>query len=41
MGLLKGIRDGKGRDQEKEAMAEFVQLLEEVFGDVERQAGAD
>ncbi|KAF2848809.1 hypothetical protein T440DRAFT_428026 [Plenodomus tracheiphilus IPT5] len=36
MGLLKGIRQGKGRDQEKEGMAEFVQLVEEMFGNGER-----
>ncbi|KAF1852151.1 uncharacterized protein K460DRAFT_362917 [Cucurbitaria berberidis CBS 394.84] len=32
MRLLKGIREGKGREKEKEAMAEFVSLVEEVCG---------
>ncbi|KAI8934793.1 hypothetical protein NX059_008478 [Plenodomus lindquistii] len=32
MGLLKGIRDGKGREKEKEGLQEFVQLVEEMFG---------
>lgn len=32
MGLLKGIRDGKERAEDKEGMAEFVQLVDELFG---------
>lgn len=37
MGLLKGIRDGNGRDREKEAMAEFVQVVQETFGGAEKE----
>ena len=37
MGLLKGIRDGKGREKEKESMAEFVTLVEEIFGENENK----
>tara|TARA_R110002003_G_scaffold9_42_gene789 strand:- start:221 stop:823 length:603 start_codon:yes stop_codon:yes gene_type:complete len=33
MRLLKGLRDGKSGDKEKDGMAAFVQLVEEVFGE--------
>jgi hypothetical protein len=33
MKMLKGLRDGKSGEKEKEAMAAFGQLIEEVFGD--------
>jgi hypothetical protein len=31
MALLKDMREGNGRDKEKEAMGEFVALVEELF----------
>jgi hypothetical protein len=31
MKMLKGLREGKKGEEEKEAMAEFVKLLEETF----------
>ena len=31
MELLKGVRDGKGKASEKDAMAEFVRLVEGMF----------
>jgi hypothetical protein len=30
---LKGLRDGKSGDKEKDGMAEFVRLIEECFGE--------
>lgn len=41
MRLLKGLREGKRGDKEKEAMAEFVTLVQETFGkpDDEESAG--
>ncbi|KAF1939166.1 hypothetical protein EJ02DRAFT_352960 [Clathrospora elynae] len=39
MGLLKGIREGNGREKEKESMAEFVALVEELFGQSETKEG--
>jgi hypothetical protein len=33
MKLLKGLRDGKSGDKEKDGMAEFVRLIEECFGE--------
>lgn len=39
MGLLKGIRNGKGMEKEKEAMEEFSQLIEELFGEGEKKEG--
>ncbi|KAH7090247.1 hypothetical protein FB567DRAFT_286665 [Paraphoma chrysanthemicola] len=32
MRMLKGLRDGKSGDKEKDGMAAFVQLVEEMFG---------
>jgi hypothetical protein len=37
MWLLKGIRDGKENDKEREVMAEFVALLDEVFGGEQKE----
>ncbi|KAH9865135.1 hypothetical protein IAQ61_009082 [Plenodomus lingam] len=33
MGLMKGIREGKGRDKEKEGLADFLLLVEDMFGE--------
>ena len=38
MRLLKGLRDGKSGDKEKEGMLAFVQLIEETFGKGEEKA---
>jgi hypothetical protein len=35
MRLLKGYREREDNDKEKEAMAAFVQLVEETFGDAD------
>jgi hypothetical protein len=32
MKMLKGLRDGKSGDKEKEGMAAFGMLVEEMFG---------
>lgn len=32
MAELKGIRDGEGNETEKDAMAQFVGLVDELFG---------
>jgi hypothetical protein len=36
MRLLKGVREGKMGDDEKDGMAEFVTLIEECFGEKEK-----
>jgi hypothetical protein len=36
MRMLKGLRDGKSGDKEKDGMAAFVQLVEETFGHSEK-----
>ncbi|KAF2829987.1 hypothetical protein CC86DRAFT_392010 [Ophiobolus disseminans] len=38
MRMLKGLRDGKAGDREKEGMLAFVQLVDEVFGEGEKLA---
>lgn len=35
MKMLKGYREREDHDKEKEAIAAFVQLVEETFGDAE------
>ena len=37
MRLLKGLRDGKPGDKEKEGMLAFIQLVEETFGEDEQK----
>lgn len=39
MGLLKGIRDGKGREKEGDAMEEFSRLVEDIFGESDKKEG--
>jgi hypothetical protein len=34
--MLKGLRDGKSGDKEKDGMAAFVQLVEGMFGQSEK-----
>ena len=36
MAELKGIRDGQGKEGEQDAMAEFVGVVEEMFGNHEK-----
>jgi hypothetical protein len=38
MAELKGIRDGQGKEGEQDAMAEFVGLVEEIFGKHEKDS---
>jgi hypothetical protein len=37
--MLKGLRDGKSGDKEKDGMAAFVQLVEEMFGEGDKMGG--
>ncbi len=39
MKIMKSIRDGKGDEKEREGMAEFVRLVEDLFGDGEDKTG--
>lgn len=41
MAVLKGIRDGETSEEEKEAMAEFVGLVDELFGQKDKTNGVE
>jgi hypothetical protein len=41
MAVLKGIRDTEGDENEKEAMAQFVGLVDELFGQKDKTSGVE
>lgn len=41
MAALKGIREGEDNKSEKDAMAEFVGLVEELFGQKDKMQGVE
>ncbi|EUC34766.1 hypothetical protein COCVIDRAFT_91707 [Bipolaris victoriae FI3] len=41
MAVLKSIRDGEDNQEEKEAMAQFVELVDELFGKKDKKTGVE
>lgn len=41
MAVLKEIRDGETQDDEKEAMAQFVGLVDELFAQKDKTSGVE
>ena len=41
MAVLKGIREGENNQSEKDAIAEFVGLVEELFGQKDKMEGVE
>lgn len=41
MAVLKAIRDGEDNPEEKEAMAQFVEFVEELFGKKDTTSGVE